>query len=278
MHPYPDIGFGLGLRNPHYDHILTHRPKVGWFEIISENFMDAHQGYRDFLSDLRRDYPIVMHGVSLSIGAVDPLNRDYVKKLKDLMDFLEPPWVSDHLCFTGFAGRNTHDLLPVPYTKEALAHISDRVMQVQDHLKRPLVLENPSSYLQFAADTMPEWEFIAALAARTGCGLLLDVNNVYVSAFNHGFDAKRYIDALPAEQIAQIHLAGHRPKGNYILDTHDAPVADPVWELYTYALKTKGFRSTMIEWDEQIPPFETMLAELQKAESHAAKVRLGMAA
>lgn len=278
MQAYPDIGFGLGLRNPHYDHILTHRPKVGWFEIISENFLDAHQGYRDFLLDLRRDYPIVMHGVSLSIGSADPLNPDYLKKLKGLMDFLQPPWVSDHLCFTGFAGRNTHDLLPVPYTEEALAHISARVLQVQDYLKRPLVLENPSSYLTFAEDTIPEWEFIAALTARTGCGLLMDVNNIYVSAFNHGFDAKRYIDALPGQNIAQIHLAGHRPKGNYILDTHDAPVTDAVWELYAYALKTKGFRSTMIEWDDHIPPFETMLSELGKAQALASRVQQEKAA
>lgn len=269
--PFPELGFGLGLRAPHYDDILRERPKqVGWFEIISENFMDAHAGYKSFLADLRADYPFVMHGVSLSIGSTDALNRDYLKKLKALADFLQPAWVSDHLCFTGVMGKNTHDLLPVPYTEEALKHIAGRIRQVQDALERPLVLENPSSYIAFNGSTLGEPEFIAALADEADCALLLDVNNVHVSAFNHGLDAKAYIDTIPAERIAQIHLAGHKDCGDYKIDTHDREVTQDVWDLYAYAVKSKGMKSTMIEWDEAIPPFATLVAELEKARLVAA--------
>jgi uncharacterized protein (UPF0276 family) len=260
------LGFGLGLRAPHYETILATRPKgVDWFEIISENFIDAHSGYWDFLSDLRRDYPIIMHGVSLNIGSTDPLNMVYLAKLKKLADHLNVPWFSDHLCWTGVNAHNSHDLLPLPYTEEMLAHIATRIDQLQQTMGRRFVLENPSSYLEFNASTIPEWEFLARLAHQTGCGLLLDVNNVYVSAFNHGFDAKKFIDAIPASAIAQIHLAGHRNFGTHIIDTHDGHVIDDVWALYDYTIRSKGAVATMVEWDDDIPEFDVLLAEIDKA-------------
>lgn len=265
----PNLGFGLGLRSPHYELVQETRPDVGWFEIISENFIGAHQGYRDFLADLRRDYPIIMHGVSLSIGSTDALNREYLSKLKNLADFLEVPWLSDHLCYTGVLGENSHDLLPIPYTEEALAHLVPRVHALQEALGRPFAFENASSYLEFAGATIPEQEFLRELCAQTGCGILLDVNNVYVSSFNHGWNAEAYLDAIPPEAVVQYHLAGHRNKGTHIIDTHDEPIIDDVWALYRYTLQKIGARSTMIEWDDAIPPFEDLLAELRKAEAHA---------
>ncbi|MBY0406498.1 MAG: DUF692 domain-containing protein [Rickettsiales bacterium] len=270
-HPlFPSIGFGLGLRAPHYDTVLEKRPgDVDFFEIISENFMDAHQGYRDFLAKLRQDYAFVMHGVSLSLGSPDPLNREYLKKLKALADFLQPAWISDHVCWTGVHGKNTHDLLPLPYTEEALAHMVSRIQQVQDALGRRILLENPSSYVAFATSEMPESEFIARMAEEADCAILLDVNNVYVSAYNHGFDAGEYICALPRQRIAQIHLAGHRDYGTHIIDTHDAAVCDGVWALYAQALSHAGMVSTMVEWDDAIPPFEVLVAELGKARAVA---------
>lgn len=268
---FPTLGFGLGLRADHYDTILATRPKnVDWFEIISENFIEAHTGYWDFLADLRADYPIVMHGVSMSIGSTDPLNREYLGKLKRLADFLKTPWVSDHLCWTGMAGKNTHDLLPVPYSEESLSHVIARIKQVQEFLGRRIVIENPSSYVEFNDSTMPEWEFLSRMCEGADCGLLLDVNNIYVSAFNHGYDASTYIDAVPADRIVQIHLAGHQNFGTHIIDTHDHPVLEAVWALYAYTIRTKGAVTTMIEWDEHIPPFETLAAELDKAREVAA--------
>lgn len=261
----PALGFGLGLRFPHYQHVLTTRPKVDWFEIISENFIESHRGHWDFLADLRQDYPIVMHGVSLSIGGIDPVDKDYLQKIKSLAALIETPWVSDHLCFTGVAHTNTHDLLPIPYTEEALSHVVERIQQVQDILGRPLVLENPSSYVEFHTSALTEWEFIAEMAKRSGCGLLLDVNNVYVSAFNHRFDARQYIDALPASHVVQIHLAGHEHHGSHIIDTHDNAVIDDVWDLYAYTLQKMGFISTMVEWDGKIPDFSILLDEINKA-------------
>jgi uncharacterized protein (UPF0276 family) len=269
---YPDLGFGLGLRPPHYDAILETRPKgVDWFEIISENFIEAHKGYWDFLADLRADYPIVMHGVSMSIGSTDPLNTEYLKKIKTLADFLQVPWLSDHLCWTGVQGKNSHDLLPVPYTEEALAHITKRLIQVQDILERRIVLENPSTYMEFADSTLTEWEFLTRLSTEADCGVLLDVNNIYVSAFNHHYDAKHYIDAIPADRIVQIHLAGHRNYGTHIIDTHDGHVIDEVWKLYAYTLQTKGMIPTMVEWDGDIPEFNVLLTELDKARLTAAQ-------
>jgi len=269
--PFPHLGFGLGLRAPHYDAILRDRPKnIDFFEIISENFIEAHEGYWDFLTDLRRDYAFVMHGVSMSIGGTDPLNDNYFHKLKKLADHLQPAWVSDHLCFTGLGGHNTHDLLPLPYTQESLRHLIARVQAAQEKLGRTLVIENPSTYLEFQESDIPEWEFLRDLAKATGCGILLDVNNVYVSAFNHGYDTKTYIDAIPADAIAQIHLAGHQNNGTHIIDTHDHPVVDPVWALYAYTMAAKGLRSTMIEWDDRIPSFDVLTAELDKARAIAA--------
>jgi len=272
------IGYGLGLRRPHYEHIEQTRPKLGWFEIISENFINAHQGYRHFLADLRSDYPMVMHGVSLGIGTTDALNRPYLEKLRDLADFLEVPWMSDHLCYTGVQKENTHDLLPIPYTEEALKHLIPRIHALQEAVQRPFVFENASSYLEFAGSTIAEPEFLAELCSKTGCGILLDINNVYVSSFNHGWDAKAYIDAIPKASVVQYHLAGHRLKGSHIIDTHDDHVIDEVWDLYRYALTKIGLRSTMIEWDDAIPEFEVLLAEIQKAEAIANSERVKGAA
>jgi len=266
---YPNLGFGLGLRQPHYEHILASRPRsVEWFEIISENFIESHRGYWNFLADLRRDYPIVMHGVSMSIGGTDAFNRDYFSKLKSLAAFLEAPWISDHLCWTGTGGIHTHDLLPLPYTEEALEHLVQRVTQAQELLGRRLVLENPSSYLSFTDSLIPEWEFMAELSKRADCGILLDVNNVYVNSVNHGFNPHLYLDALPKDRIVQIHLAGHEHRGTHIIDTHDCSVVDEVWELYAYCIAHMGCISTMVEWDDEIPSFETLVAELNKARAY----------
>jgi uncharacterized protein (UPF0276 family) len=275
---YTQAGYGLGLRASHYEHILKHRPKLDWFEIISENYIDAHQGYWRMLADLRHDYQFVMHGVSLSIGATDPLDKSYLAKLKKLADFLEISWMSDHLCFTGMQNRNTHDLLPIPYTEEALAHVIPRVDAVQETLGRPIALENASSYLEFNGSQISEPEFLNELVKRTGCGILLDVNNVYISSFNHGWDAKDYIDAIPEQAIMQYHLAGHTNKKNHIIDTHDDYVADAVWDLFDYTLQTKGFKNTMIEWDDNIPDFEVLMAELEKAKARVNALKIPQSA
>lgn len=270
---YKNLGYGLGLRSPHYDTIIENRPRnVDFFEIISENFIEAHNGYWEFLDDLRADYPILMHGVSMSIGSTDPLNFEYLHKLKNLADFLEVPWLSDHLCWTGVSGKNSHDLLPVPYSEEALKHIIERVGRVQDFLGRKIVLENPSTYLEFYDSTIPEWEFFATVANESDCGILLDINNVYVNAFNHGYDAVKYIDSIPKDRVVQIHLAGHRSFDTHIIDTHDSFVSEQVWQLYSYAIKRFGEISTMIEWDENIPEFDVLVLELDKAKEVAGKI------
>jgi uncharacterized protein (UPF0276 family) len=249
----------------HFDHLLRHQPAVDWFEIISENFMDSGGRPRYVLDQIAERYPVVMHGVSLSIGNADPLNREYLGKLKRLADAVQPRWISDHVCWTGVAGRNTHDLLPIPLTEESLSHVTERVRQVQDYLERPLVLENPSSYVTFAASTMPEGEFLARLAEEAGCGLLLDVNNVYVSSVNHDFDPIEYLRSLPHQRIVQFHLAGHTNCGTHLIDTHDREVIDPVWELYRLAHQLTGGVSTLLEWDARIPPFAVVHAEVLKA-------------
>jgi len=271
-----NLGFGLGLRHQHYDEVLKNRPNVDWFEIISENYITAHSGYWDYLYDIRQHYPIIMHGVCLSIGSTSPLDENYLTKIKALAHHIDVPWISDHLCFTGVNGQNTHDLLPVPYTEEALKHIIPRIHKVQETLKRPFALENASTYLEFNSSTLTEPEFFQEICRQTGCGILLDVNNVYVSSFNHGWDAKTYIDNIPAEFIMQYHLAGHTNKTSHIIDTHNDYVADPVWDLFRYTLKTKGLRSTMIEWDEDIPELSVLISELDKARSCA--TNLGIAA
>lgn len=272
-HPlaFSELGFGLGLRIPHYAHIFEHTPAVDWFEIISENFMDTEGKPKRNLARICELYPIVMHGISLSIGTVDPLNSDYLSKLKKLIQQVNPVWISDHLCWTGIAHKNSHDLLPVPYTEEALKHIILRIKQVQDYLQRPIALENPSTYLQFKASSLSEPEFIAAMLEESGCHLLLDINNVYVTCYNHGLDAQAYIDRLPLDQVIQIHLSGHSHYGSHIIDTHDDHVVDEVWALYRYTLhKASRTINTMIEWDDKIPEWNVLFAELNKAKIAAA--------
>ncbi len=261
----PDLGLGVGLRNKHFHHLLHHAPQVDWFEIISENYMDDYGFARHVLMHIRKQVPVVMHGVSLSIGSTDPLNMVYLKKLKQLAADIEPMWISDHLCWTGVMGVNTHDLLPMPLTHESLKHVADRVDQVQNYLQRPLILENPSTYLEFKASEMPEWEYLGELAKTTGCGLLLDVNNVFVSAHNHGFDAEEYIRNIPAKHIVQMHIAGPTDYGDLLVDTHDQPVPHKVWQLYKLAHELTGGVSTLLEWDANIPEYDELVAELFKA-------------
>ena len=261
----PDLGIGIGLRTTHFGEILAGAPAVDWFEVLSENFMDTGGRPLHVLDRVVERYPVALHGVSLSIGSTDPLDRAYLRKLKALADRTRARWVSDHLCWTGVLGRNTHDLLPLPYDEATLRHVARRVKQVQDALERPLVLENPSTYLAFARSTMPEWEFLARLCDASGCGLLLDVNNVYVSGFNHGFDPRQYLDAIPADRVVQVHLAGHTNHGTHILDTHDGPAIDAVWDLYARLCARTGPVSTLFEWDASIPPLADVRAEAEKA-------------
>ncbi len=265
---HPNLGFGVGLRSVHFDYILGNYPKVDWFEIISENFMDSGGRPRYLLDQIAERYPIVMHGVSLSIGSTDPLDFEYLKKLKRMAKEIGAAWISDHLCWTGVNGLNTHDLLPVPLNDESLDHIVDRIRVVQDFLERPLVLENPSTYVAFADSTLSEWDFISRMASEADCGLLLDVNNVYVSSVNHDFDPVQYIESLPHERVVQFHLAGHTNYGTHLIDSHDGRVTDAVWELYRLAHKITGGASTLLEWDGKIPKFPTLHAEVLKAREY----------
>jgi uncharacterized protein (UPF0276 family) len=269
----PNLGFGVGLRSAHYEHILARWPAVDWFEVVSENFMDSRGRPRHVLDEIVARYPVVAHGVSLSIGSTDPLDRDYLTRLKRFVDEIDPVWVSDHVCWTGVAGLNTHELVPIPFTEQSLAHVVQRIRIVQDVLERPLVLENPSSYVTYVDSTMTEWAFLARMAEEADCGLLLDVANVRVSAFNHDFDAVEYLRALPHERVVQMHLAGHTELETHIVDTHDRPVADPVWELYALASELTGGVSTLIEWDEALPPFPEVHAEVLKARHHASAAK-----
>jgi uncharacterized protein (UPF0276 family) len=269
--PY-SLGFGLGLRPTYYSEILGGKPKVDWFEIISENYM-VHGGRPlAMLERIRADYPIVMHGVSMSLASTDPLDFDYLHELKTLAARIEPSWISDHVAWTGVNGVNLHDLLPIPYTGEALTHIVDRIKRVQDFLDRRLVVENASTYVTFQESEMDEWTFAKEMAERADCLLLLDVNNVFVSGFNHGFDAARFIDAVPAERVAQLHLAGHTDLATHKIDTHDQPVCEEVWELYEKARHRFGDVSAMIERDDNFPPLAELLAELERMRDIAAKV------
>lgn len=263
---FKDLGIGIGLRTAHYAHILSTWPKIDWFEVLSENYMDTGGRPMFVLDQVAERYPVALHGVSMSIGSTDPLNREHLRKLKALADRTRAHWVSDHLCWTGVLGRNTHDLLPMPYTEEALAHTIKRAKQVSEILERPLVLENPSSYVEFAHSSMPEWEFLARLAEEADCGLLLDVNNVYVSSFNHRFNPIEYIDAIPADRVVQYHLAGHTHKGTHIIDTHSDHAIDAVWKLYAHAVKRTGRVATLYEWDEDVPAFDVVLKEARKAD------------
>jgi len=261
----PDLGIGIGLRTVHFGDILAKHPPVDWFEVLSENFMGTSGRPTFILDKVVERYPVALHGVSLGIGNTDPLNREHLRELKKLAARTRAHWVSDHLCWTGILGRNTHDLLPMPYTEEALRHTTARVRQVSEFLERPLVLENPSSYVEFASSSMPEWEFLSRLAEDADCGLLLDVNNVYVSSFNHGFEPEVYVDAIPADRVVQYHLAGHTNKGTHIIDTHSDHAIPAVWELYRRAWARTGPAATLYEWDDNTPALEVVLAEASKA-------------
>jgi len=265
---HENLGLGVGLRTVHFSHILEHQPEVDWFEIISENFMDSGGRPRHVLEQIAARYPIVMHGVSLSIGSSDPLNHAYLKKLKSLAESVNADWISDHVCWTGIAGRNTHDLLPIPYNETTLNYIVERIRTVQDILERPLVLENPSSYLEFQDSSMSESEFVCRMAEEADCGLLLDVNNVYVSSVNHEFDPVEYVNAIPADRVVQCHLAGHTNCGTHLIDTHNGHVINPVWNLFQLLHQRTGGVSTLLEWDADIPPFPVVHAEVLKARQY----------
>lgn len=267
----PDLGFGVGLRASHADEVLRGPSGVDWFEVVTENVLD-NGGYARYLFDqVAERHPVALHGVSLSIGSTDPLDLDYLARVRRLADGAGAAWVSDHLCWTGVLGVNTHDLLPLPLTEESLRHVARRVRVAQDVLERPLVLENPSTYLGFAESTVPEAEFLARLAEDSGCGLLLDVNNVYVSAVNHEFDPYEYVRVLPADRVVHLHLAGHTDCGTHLIDTHDGPVADPVWELYEFTTARMPSMSVLLEWDDRVPPFPVLAAELDKARERTAR-------
>jgi uncharacterized protein (UPF0276 family) len=266
------LGFGLGLRPQHYPDILNGSPRIDWFEIISENYMVPGGQPLAMLDKIAARYPLVMHGVSMSIASTAPFDEDYIDGLKALARRVEPKWISDHLCWTGVHGVNLHDLLPFPYTREALDHVSARIHHVQERLGRPLCIENVSTYVTFKSSEMTEWEFIAEMARRTGCWLLLDVNNIYVSAFNHGFDPEEFMDAIPREAVVQFHLAGHSEMGTHIIDTHDHPITPEVWQVYEKALQRFGPVSTMIERDDNIPPLAELVEELNTAREIAERV------
>ena len=260
-----DLGHGVGLRSKHYGRWLSERPRVDWVEVISENHLAPGGRPNAVLEKVRQDVPVVLHGVSLAVGSVDPPDARLLRGLRSLATRIEPAWVSDHLCWGRHQGRYAHDLLPLPWTEEALQLAIDRVRQVQDVLQRQILLENVSSYVQFRDSTMTEWEFLARVAEGADCGILLDVNNVYVSARNHRFDPLDYLAGVPAHRVAQFHLAGHADKGEYLLDTHDAPVPDPVWDLYRVAVRRFGRVPALVEWDDHVPSLEDVLAESQRA-------------
>jgi uncharacterized protein len=262
---FAPLGFGVGLRRPHYGHILEQHPPMDWFEVISENFMVDGGRPLEVLEGVRSHYPVVMHGVSLSIGSAEPLNRVYLETLRAATRRFEPAWVSDHLCWTGVGGRNLHDLLPLPYTEETVSHVAGRIRRVQEILERPILIENVSSYMAFRSSRLEEWEFLSAVAEEADCGILLDLNNIFVSAFNHRFDPVRYIDAVPADRVVQFHLAGHSDHGSYLLDTHDHPIRPEVWALYEHAVRRFGRVPTLIEWDDNIPGFEVLAAAAAEA-------------
>ena len=258
-------GFGLGLRTPHYEAVLNEPHAIDWLEVITENYLVPGGKALHYLERIRERFPIVMHGVSLSIGSTDPIDLDYLAGVKALAARIEPHWISDHLCWTGIEGRNLHDLLPLPYTEEALASVVARVGQVQDALGRQLLLENVSSYLTFHASDMSEWDFLREVAERADCAILLDINNIYVSSVNHGFDPLTYLQAMPKERVRQFHLAGHSDEGGHLIDTHDHPIVEPVWNLYCDAVAQFGAVPTMIERDDNIPELRELVAELQIA-------------
>jgi len=269
---FPHLGHGIGLRTQHFPRVLDGTARADWFEAISENFMIRGGRPLAVLERARASVPVALHGVSLSIGASDSLNDAYLRELRALVDRFEPAIVSDHLCWGSFGGHYAHDLLPLPYTEEAVAHVAARVREVQDRLGRRILVENVSSYLGFTHSTMPEWEFLTAIATEADCGILLDVNNVYVSGVNHGFSPEEYLDAVPAERVGQIHLAGHSDRGTHLLDTHDRRVIPAVWELYRRVVGRLGRVSTLVEWDEHVPELGEVLAEAEAARAVEAEV------
>jgi len=272
MQGFPHLGHGVGLRPQHYPHVLDGTAGADWFEVISENFMIPGGRPLVVLERARADVPIVLHGVSMNLGGTDPLDERHLAALRALADRIQPAWVSEHLCWGAFSSRYAHDLLPLPYTEEALAIVVERVRRVQDRLGRRMLVENVSSYVTFTHSTLPEWTFLAEVAERADCGILLDVNNVYVSAVNHGFSAEEYLDGLPTGRIGQIHLAGHSDAGTHLIDTHDHPVPDPVWVLYARAVTRFGAVSTLVEWDDRIPEFDVLTAEAERARDIEAEV------
>ncbi len=261
----PDLGIGVGLRVPHYRYVLTERPSVDFFEVISENFMVPGGKPRYHLDRVLETYRVIQHGVSLNIGGPDPLDRDYLTKLKELVRRVKPPWLSDHFCWCGAGGAHLHDLLPLPYCEEAVERVVERAKRVQDFLEVRFALENTSSYMTYTSSTMTEWEFISEVAERADIGLMFDVNNVYVSAYNHGFDPWEFVRGVPHERIVQIHLAGHTQLGTHIIDTHRGHVCEPVWQLYQETIRLAGPVSTLIEWDDEIPEFPVLMQEATRA-------------
>lgn len=264
----PDLGLGVGLRTQHFTDALASENEIDWLEIVSENFMDTRGRPLHVLDRLSERYPIVMHGVAMSIGGTDPLDFEYLKRLKILADRIDAQWLGDHVCWTGVATHNGHDLYPMPYNEDSLNHIVARIRTVQDYLERPLVLENPSTYLTFASSTMAEEDFIAAMAEEADCALLLDVNNVYVTCRNHDLDAQSYLDAIPYDRVVQMHLAGHTDKGDHCIDTHDDHVCDAVWDLYAQVVERTGGTATLLEWDDHIPAWPELVAEVRKAQRY----------
>jgi uncharacterized protein len=269
---FPFLGFGIGLRRQHYAHVIGTHPRIDWFEVISENFMVPGGKPLHLLEKIREWYPVVLHGVSMSLGSTDPLNQEYLNGLRDLSRRFEPAWISDHLCWTGVGGHNLHDLLPLPYTEEALFWVARRIQHVQDVLERSILIENVSSYMSFEHSTMAEWEFLGAVAEEADCGILLDINNIYVNAFNHGFDPALYVRSVPLERVAQFHLAGHSNCGAYLLDTHDHPISPEVWELHELAIRRFGKVSALIEWDDRIPEFPILQSIAVQAKTRCDRV------
>lgn len=270
--PFPYLGFGLGLRTDHYQDIIDQQPAIDWFEILTENYLVPGGKPLYYLDKISENYPIVMHGVSMSLGSIDPLDMDYMKQVKDLAKRVDARWISDHLCWTGIHQKNMHDLLPLPYTEEALNHVVSKIKQAQDFLGTQLLIENPSTYLTFSSSTLTEWDFMREMALAADCLILLDINNIYVSAFNHGFDPIDYLKAIPANRVQQMHLAGHTNNGDHIIDTHDHPIIDPVWKLYAQSLEYFERVSTMIERDDHIPALSVLIQELEQAKHIAADV------
>ncbi len=268
---HPALGFGLGLRTSHFEDILNQAPDVDWFEILSENYMVAGGKPKYYLHAIAERYPVVMHGVSMTIGSTDPLDMDYLTSLKILANQINPKWISDHICWSSVHGLNSHDLLPLPYTEETIEHVANRIAQAQDFLGRRILIENVSSYLSYKESQMTEWQFLQEVADRADCLLLFDINNIYVSGRNHDFNPLDYIDYIDPKRVQQFHLAGHSDFGDYVIDTHDHDVPQSVWELYAYALNRFGMVSTMIERDDNIPSLNELVSELDQARQIASQ-------